>query len=113
MFLSFVVGDATSNRKDRTSAMRWPWMLTRMRKVHSRSREYLITTSRWTSRYLMRTIGRYGFTCIAGNSYRLTLTRQNGSSEAEAEFNAQIAKISADIERVAPNMKAMDRCVQS
>ena len=44
--------------------------------------------------------------------YRLTSARQNGSSEAEAEFNAQIAKIVADIERVAPNMKAMDRCVQ-
>lgn len=38
---------------------------------------------------------------------------QNGSGEAEAEFNAQIAKVTADIERLAPNMKAMDRLVAS
>ncbi|KAI0084077.1 condensin complex subunit SMC1 [Irpex rosettiformis] len=35
--------------------------------------------------------------------------RENDSGEAEAEFNAQIAKVVADIERLAPNMKAMDR----
>ncbi|KAI0692899.1 cohesin complex subunit psm1 [Cytidiella melzeri] len=35
--------------------------------------------------------------------------KENGSSEVEAELNALIAKVTADIERMAPNMKAMDR----
>ncbi|PCH34989.1 cohesin complex subunit psm1 [Wolfiporia cocos MD-104 SS10] len=35
--------------------------------------------------------------------------RQDGSAEALAEFDSSIAKLNSDIERMAPNLKAMDR----
>ncbi|KAJ3798658.1 condensin complex subunit SMC1 [Lentinula aff. detonsa] len=35
--------------------------------------------------------------------------REDGSPEALAEFDSQIAKLTAEIERIAPNMKAMER----
>ncbi|KAF5389616.1 hypothetical protein D9757_004216 [Collybiopsis confluens] len=35
--------------------------------------------------------------------------REDGSSEALAEFDAQITKLNAEIEHMAPNMKAMER----
>ena len=34
---------------------------------------------------------------------------QDGSAEALAEIDSQISKVNAEIERLAPNMKAMDR----
>jgi len=36
---------------------------------------------------------------------------QDNSAEAAAEFDTLISKLNADIERMAPNMKAIDRCV--
>ncbi|KAJ3905524.1 hypothetical protein F5879DRAFT_736868 [Lentinula edodes] len=35
--------------------------------------------------------------------------REDGSPDALAEFDAQIAKLTTEIERIAPNMKAMER----
>jgi len=35
--------------------------------------------------------------------------REDGSAETGAQFDASIAKLNAEIERMAPNMKAMDR----
>ncbi|KAJ6610416.1 condensin complex subunit SMC1 [Mycena sp. CBHHK59/15] len=35
--------------------------------------------------------------------------REDGSADAIAEFDAEIAKLNAEIERMAPNMKAIDR----
>ena len=35
---------------------------------------------------------------------------QDGSSERLAELDESIAKLSADIEKMAPNLKAMERC---
>lgn len=34
---------------------------------------------------------------------------QDGSAEALAEIDSQISKVNSEIERLAPNMKAMDR----
>lgn len=34
---------------------------------------------------------------------------QDGSAETAAEFDAAITKLNAEIERMAPNMKAMER----
>lgn len=34
---------------------------------------------------------------------------QDGSAETGAEFDSSIAKLNGEIERMAPNMKAMDR----
>lgn len=34
---------------------------------------------------------------------------QDNSAEVLAEYDAQISKATADIERMAPNMRAMDR----
>jgi structural maintenance of chromosome 1 len=39
----------------------------------------------------------------------LTVRHQDNSAGRAAEFDASIAKLTADIERMAPNMKAMER----
>lgn len=38
---------------------------------------------------------------------------QDGSTEAAAQFDTAISKLSAEIERMAPNMKAVDRYSRS
>jgi chromosome segregation ATPase len=42
-------------------------------------------------------------------SHGFVLTRQNSSEEVNREFEAQIAKLKADLEKVVPNMKAIER----
>ena len=42
---------------------------------------------------------------------KLTSPLQDGSAEAGAEFDVSIAKLTNEIERMAPNMKAMERFV--
>jgi structural maintenance of chromosome 1 len=39
----------------------------------------------------------------------LTVRHQDNSAKRAAEFDASIAKLTADMERMAPNMKAMER----
>lgn len=39
--------------------------------------------------------------------------REDGSAEATAEFDAAITRLNADIERMAPNLKAMERYIYS
>lgn len=41
------------------------------------------------------------------------ITAQDSSGETLAEFDASITKLNAEIERMTPNMKAMDRHVPS
>jgi structural maintenance of chromosome 1 len=44
-------------------------------------------------------------------SYQIWIREQDSSGEALGEFDASIAKLNAEIERMTPNMKAMDRYV--
>ena len=45
-------------------------------------------------------------------SYEMaSASTQNPSGEVLGELDASITKLNAEIERMTPNMKAMDRCV--
>jgi len=44
---------------------------------------------------------------------KLIIRSQDGSADAAAEFDDAIAKLNAEIDRMAPNMKAMERWVVS
>ena len=43
--------------------------------------------------------------------FTASLYLKDGSADAGAEFDSSIAKLSSEIERMAPNMKAMERFV--
>lgn len=51
--------------------------------------------------------------CLTNTRFHLAnhwyVAVQDGSAEAAAEFDDAISKINAEIERMAPNMKAVDR----